>query len=95
MAITFGTDGWRAIIGEEFNFANVEKVAQVYSEILGAPQKTPIPIGYDRRSLSDDFAKAFACVLVANRWKVLLSKPTAPRPAFLGRPRRRPLPAAW
>ncbi|HEX5037509.1 MAG TPA: phosphoglucomutase/phosphomannomutase family protein [bacterium] len=82
MAITFGTDGWRAIIGEEFTFANVEKVAQAYSEILGPPQKTPIPIGYDRRSLSDDFAKAFACVLVANRWKVLLSETYCPTPCI-------------
>jgi len=28
MAIKFGTDGWRAVISEDFTFDNVRKVAQ-------------------------------------------------------------------
>jgi phosphomannomutase len=80
--IKFGTDGWRAIIGEEFNVANVEKVAQAYAEVLGAPSKTPIPIGYDRRLHSHDFAKAVACVLAANGWKVVLSETYCPTPCI-------------
>ena len=28
MAIRFGTDGWRAVISEEFTFDNVRHVAQ-------------------------------------------------------------------
>jgi alpha-D-glucose phosphate-specific phosphoglucomutase len=32
MTIHFGTDGWRAVISEEFTFANVRKVAQAIAE---------------------------------------------------------------
>ena len=32
MAINFGTDGWRAVISEEFTFDNVRKVAQAIAE---------------------------------------------------------------
>jgi phosphomannomutase len=32
--IRFGTDGWRAIIAEDFTFANLERVAQAYSDYL-------------------------------------------------------------
>jgi len=33
--IQFGTDGWRAVIAEDFTFANVERVAQA-AECRGA-----------------------------------------------------------
>ncbi len=32
MAIHFGTDGWRAVISDEFTFANVRHVAQAIAE---------------------------------------------------------------
>jgi phosphomannomutase len=32
--IRFGTDGWRAVIAEEFTFENVERVAQAYAEFV-------------------------------------------------------------
>jgi phosphomannomutase len=32
--IRFGTDGWRAVIAEDFTFANLERVAQAYSDYL-------------------------------------------------------------
>jgi phosphomannomutase len=32
--IRFGTDGWRAVIANEFTFANVERVAQAYSQYV-------------------------------------------------------------
>ena len=31
-SIKFGTDGWRAVISEDFTFANVRKVAQAVAE---------------------------------------------------------------
>ena len=34
--IKFGTDGWRAVIGREFTFANLERVAQAYADFLKA-----------------------------------------------------------
>ena len=30
--IKFGTDGWRAVIAEDFTFANVERVAQATAD---------------------------------------------------------------
>ncbi|MEX1020642.1 MAG: phosphoglucomutase/phosphomannomutase family protein [Litorilinea sp.] len=32
MRISFGTDGWRAVISDEFTFANVQRVAQAIAE---------------------------------------------------------------
>ncbi len=32
--IKFGTDGWRAVMADEFTFANVERVAQAYAEYV-------------------------------------------------------------
>jgi phosphomannomutase len=34
--IKFGTDGWRAVIADEYTFANVERVAQAYADYLTA-----------------------------------------------------------
>ncbi len=34
MTIKFGTDGWRAVISDEFTFANVRHVAQAIAEVL-------------------------------------------------------------
>ena len=33
MAIKFGTDGWRAVISEDFTFENVRKVAQAIADV--------------------------------------------------------------
>ena len=36
MTIKFGTDGWRAVISEEFTFENVRKVAQAIADVTNA-----------------------------------------------------------
>src|SRR5271154_6425641 len=49
--IKFGTDGWRAVIAEDFNFANVACVAQATAEVFAGnnfqvvltPEATPTP----------------------------------------------------
>lgn len=33
-SIRFGTDGWRAVIGEDFTFLNLERVAQAYADFI-------------------------------------------------------------
>lgn len=33
-SIRFGTDGWRAVIGDGFTFANLERVAQAYADFV-------------------------------------------------------------
>jgi len=68
--IKFGTDGWRAIIDEEFTFENVKKVIQAISDYL---KEGEVVVGYDARRLSAEFAQAAACVLAGNGIKVILS----------------------
>lgn len=85
--IKFGTDGWRAIMGKEFTFENVERVAQAYAGYLNQEKKSKgssrpkIAIGYDHRKNSPDFAKVFAQVLMANDIEVILANSPAPTPA--------------
>ncbi len=38
-SIKFGTDGWRAVIADEYTFANVERVAQAYADYLKTETK--------------------------------------------------------
>ena len=74
--IKFGTDGWRAVIAEDFTFANVARVAQATadfwkSEIFGREPK--VVVGYDRRFLSDRFAQITAEVFAGNGFQVILT----------------------
>jgi alpha-D-glucose phosphate-specific phosphoglucomutase len=83
MPIHFGTDGWRAVIGEEFTFDNVRRVAQAIAEYIleTAPAPAaPVVIGFDTRFLSDRFAVAVAEVLAGNALRVILSRADCPTP---------------
>lgn len=81
-SIIFGTDGWRAVMAEDFTFENVALVSQAAADYWSA---NPVPgterrvvIGYDRRFLSDRFAKLAAEVFAGNHYEVLLTpEPTA------------------
>jgi phosphomannomutase len=84
-AIKFGTDGWRAVIAEDYTFANVERVAQASadhwaSESSSEAEKRVI-IGYDRRFLSDQFARRTAEVFAGNDFDVVLTSSPTPTPA--------------
>ena len=76
-SVRFGTDGWRAVIAEDFTFKNVRLVAQATADFFQSQQtrttKKLIVIGFDRRFLSNEFAEAVAEVLVGNGYKVVLS----------------------
>src|SRR4051812_18418832 len=83
--IKFGTDGWRAVIAEDFTFANVDRVAQATADFWNAH---PVPgtekravVGYDRRFLSDEFARRVAEVLAGNDFDVTLTDAPTPTPA--------------
>ncbi|MBI4211227.1 MAG: phosphoglucomutase/phosphomannomutase family protein, partial [Deltaproteobacteria bacterium] len=47
--ISFGTDGWRAIVGEDFTPENIERVIQAFCDLYPKLAKTGkhIVIGYD------------------------------------------------
>src|SRR3974377_1319554 len=85
MQIKFGTDGWRAVIAEDFTFANVERVAQAAADYWSA---NPVPgtekkvvVGYDRRFLSNEFGQRSAEVLAANGFQVVLTPEPTPTPS--------------
>lgn len=86
MAIEFGTDGWRAVISEDFTFENVRIVAQAIAEQALAQQQTAdvatisFVVGFDTRFLSDRYAILVAEVLAANGIHVWLTKGDAPTP---------------
>ncbi len=80
--IKFGTDGWRAIIAEDFTFDNVRICARTVAEYLkesGLAEKGLL-IGYDTRFASEDFAAAAAETVAACGIKVRLSRTAAPTP---------------
>jgi len=83
--IKFGTDGWRAVIAEDFTFANLDRVAQATADfwkqnpVAGTTQKAIV--GYDRRFLSDQFARRTAEILAGNGFDVIISNEPVPTPA--------------
>jgi len=84
MAVKFGTDGWRAVISEEFTFANLRLVAQAIAEfVLEEDSSDPsVVIGFDTRFLSDRYAAEVACVMAANEIRALLARADTPTPAI-------------
>jgi len=81
--IKFGTDGWRAIIAEDFTFHNVRACAQSVVQYLRAHGLSGrgLVVGYDTRFASDDFAAAVAEVAAGNGIKAYLCDRPAPTPA--------------
>ena len=82
-AITFGTDGWRDVIADNFTFDNLRRVAaaiSVAARTLEPPadiDRNTLIVGYDRRFLSREFALAAAEVLRDGGYRVVMSdRPT-------------------
>lgn len=94
MPIRFGTDGWRAVISDEFTFENVRHVAQAVADwlIAASGEGAVVPasdadglsvvVGFDTRFLSDRYAIEVARVLAANGIQVHLSHADCPTPAL-------------
>jgi len=83
VSIRFGTDGWRALIAEDFTFANVRLCAEALARDLAATgaARRGVVVGYDTRFASDRFAAAVAEVLAAHDVRVWLCDGPAPTPA--------------
>jgi phosphomannomutase len=84
MAIHFGTDGWRAVISDEFTFENVRKVAQAIADWVNefnGHSPASMVVGFDTRFLSDRYAIEVSRVLAANGITVHLTRADAPTPA--------------
>jgi len=79
--IKFGTDGWRAVIAQDYTFDNVKILSQGVADYLKQKKGRRVVIGYDRRFLSQEFAQTAACVFAANGLKVTMSGTDVPTPA--------------
>ncbi|MFA5145008.1 MAG: phosphoglucomutase/phosphomannomutase family protein [Candidatus Omnitrophota bacterium] len=78
--IKFGTDGWRAVIGDTYTFSNLRILSQAVADYLGSGKK--VAVGYDTRFMSGRFARIAAEVLVNNGIDVLLADSYIPTPAL-------------
>ena len=84
LSITFGTDGWRAIIADGFTFDSVRLMSRamaVAARRIVAPEdidRGRIVVGYDRRFLSAEFAREVATELALSGYHVLLSNRPTP-----------------
>jgi phosphomannomutase len=84
MSITFGTDGWRAVIADGFTFDNVRRVSEaiaVAARTLEPPDgidRNALIVGFDRRFLSREFAALVAETLKAAGFRVVLSNAPTP-----------------
>ncbi|HEY6379681.1 MAG TPA: phosphoglucomutase/phosphomannomutase family protein [Candidatus Dormibacteraeota bacterium] len=69
--IHFGTDGWRAVVADDFTYANVRAVAQAVAWYLDSDPRSVV-VGHDTRYCAELFAAEVARVLAANGRHVLL-----------------------
>ena len=84
MVITFGTDGWRAVLNKDFTKENVERVTlaigKYVSENFGFDKK--ILIGYDPRNMADEYSLFCANLLKEYGFEVLYSSRIVPTPVL-------------
>ena len=80
--ITFGTGGWRAVIGDEFTKANLRLLAAALADKMLEENAADhgIVIGYDRRFLSKESMQWMAEVFAAKRIRTFLINKACPTP---------------
>jgi phosphomannomutase len=80
--IRFGTDGWRAIIAEDYTFDNVRSCAEGVARYLEQENLASrgLIIGFDTRFGSENFAAAAAEVVAAHKIKTYLFDAAAATP---------------
>jgi phosphomannomutase len=73
--IKFGTDGWRAIIAEDFTVENVRRVADATARwLLTTTQNPSVVIGHDCRFGGELFAGEVADIMLARGIKTYLAE---------------------
>ncbi|MFH1710652.1 MAG: phosphoglucomutase/phosphomannomutase family protein [bacterium] len=84
MAIKFGTDGWRAVISDEFTFQNVRIVAQAIASYVNDHKlaKRGIIVGYDTRFLAEHYAEEVVKVLHSNGILCYMTDRDTPTPVL-------------
>ena len=82
--ISFGTDGWRGILGVDFTLERLLKVAAAAAQELAyvkEKKNNKIIIGYDRRFLAEEMAEAVASAVRGVDLVPLLSSSALPTPS--------------
>jgi len=81
-AITFGTEGWRALLADDYTFDNVRRVARAAAAwFREQPQTSPVAVGHDTRFMGDRFAAVAADELMAAGVEAHLCSGYLPTPA--------------
>lgn len=81
--IKFGTDGWRAVIADQYTFANVARVSAATARWIkdSGVSQNGVVLGFDARFQSEAFAKLAAQVLAHEGLHVRFSDSICPTPA--------------
>src|SRR5258708_5959781 len=82
--IKFGTSGWRAVMGEEFTFANVRRAVGGIARYVASqkPKGARVIVGRDPRFLGETFCSMAAEILAAQGITPVMVAEPAPTPAF-------------
>lgn len=81
--IRFGTDGWRAVIADDFTYDNLRRVADAAGRVFAEEKPGGlVVVGYDTRFEAQSFARAAAEVLASHGLKVAVSDRYLPTPAL-------------
>ncbi len=78
--IRFGTDGWRAIIAEDYTVDNVKRVAEATAQWMEQKGMRQVLIGYDCRFGGPLFTEACARVFGSHNIKVIVANKFATTP---------------
>ncbi len=82
--IKFGTSGWRAVVAEEFTFANVRRAVTGIARHVAAKKPTDarVIVARDPRFMGEVFVKIAAEILAAHGITPLVVAEAAPTPAI-------------
>lgn len=78
--IKFGTDGWRAIIADDYTVANVIRVAEATARFMQERSMRKVIIGYDCRFGGKMFAETAARVMGSHQISVVMGDHVASTP---------------
>src|SRR5574340_991450 len=81
--LKFGTSGWRAVIADEFTFANARRAVDGIARYLASAGRTGLLlIGHDTRFLADRFADEAVRLLNERGFETAVSARPIPTPVL-------------
>src|SRR2546428_4055173 len=82
--IRFGTSGWRAVMAEEFTFANVRRAVTGIARYVASqrPSGARVIVGRDPRFLGETFCSMAAEIVAAHGIVPMIVQDPAPTPAI-------------